>query len=144
MIENHIMNDINIARELIFNKGYSVVVVKNNEILSKISGNGLKPILEVINELKNNIFESIIGDKILGKASALLCAYCRVKGVYSPQSTKTAIALLLTYNIPSQIDKIIPFIKNKYGTDICPYEKMINNVEAPLEAYNILKKNIIK
>jgi hypothetical protein len=138
------MNDIIIARELILNKEYSVVVVKNKEILAKKSGNGLKPILEVIKELKNNIFESIIGDKILGKASALLCAYCRVKGVYSPQSTKKAIALLLSYNIPSQIDKIIPFIENKYGNDICPYEKMIDNVKSPLDAYNILMENIMK
>jgi hypothetical protein len=144
LIVNHIISDINIAREIIQKSEYSIVVVKNNKILAKKKGDGLKPILEVILELKDNILDTVIGDKILGKASALLCAYCKVKGVYSPQSTKKAIALLLYYNIPSQIDKIIPYIKNRYKNDICPFEKMIENVESPIDAYDILIKNIMK
>jgi len=144
LINNDIINDISLAQKEILKSNISIVVVKNNIILAKKNGDGLKPLLELINELGNNINDSIIGDKILGKASALLCVYAKAKGVYSPQSTVKAIAILLKNNIPSQIDKIIPFIKNRLGDDICPFEKMINNVESANEAYKILEKNIMK
>lgn len=144
MIDNTILNDIKLARDLILNSNYSVVVVKNGIFLSKKEGNGIKPIIETILELKNKIYGSIIGDKILGKASALLCVYSKAVGVYSPQSTKKAISILLENDITYKTDKIIPFIKNKNEDDICPFEKMIENIELPAEAFKILKQKIIK
>jgi hypothetical protein len=144
LINNDVINDIKLAQKEILKSNISIVVVKNNIVLAKKKGDGLRPLLEVINYLGDNIENSIIGDKILEKASALLCVYAKAKGVYSPQSTVKAIAILLKNNIPSQIDKIIPFIKNRMGDDICPFEKMINNVDSPNEAYKILEKNIMK
>jgi hypothetical protein len=85
---------------------------------------------------------STVGDRILGKASALLCAYARVAGVYAPQATKTAIAVLIRANIPGQTDELIPYIKNKDDNDVCPFEKMLSDVDSPEEAYNILKKTL--
>jgi len=104
----------------------------------------MRPILEAIDELKENMNDSVIGDRILGKASALLCRYAKVKGVYSPQATKTAIALLVLAGIPSQIDEIIPYIKNRGGDGVCPFEEILKNVDSPEEAYNILKKKVIR
>ena len=144
MIEKNILADMDLASNSIIKSKNSIVVVKNGKILSEKKGDGLKPILEVIEELGDNIKGSIIGDKILGKASSLLCIYCNASGVYSKQSTKNAIALLIKYNIPIQTDKIIPYIENKMGDDICPFEKMIDKVDSPKEAYKILKKNIMK
>jgi hypothetical protein len=46
--------------------------------------------------------------------------------------------------IPCQIDQMIPFIQNKYGNDICPFEKMLKDVESPDEAYRILKDKLMK
>ena len=144
MIDYNIIKDMNLARDLILKSDNSIVVIKNGVLLSKKRGNGLRPLLEAIDELDKDIKGSIIGDKILGKASALLCVYSKVKGVYSPKSTKKAIAILLKQGIPAKIDKIIPFIKNQNGNDICPFEKMIKNIDSPIDAYKILKKNIIR
>ena len=144
MIEKNILADMDLASNSIIKSKNSIVVVKNGIILSEKKGDGLKPILEVIEELGDSIKRSIIGDKILGKASSLLCIYCNASGVYSKQSTKNAIALLIKYNIPIQTDKIIPYIEDKMGNDICPFEKMIDKVDSPKEAYKILKKNIMK
>jgi len=144
MVKENIMRDMDLAREVLSKTDYSIVVIKNGKILAKRRGVGIRPILEVIDELKNSIYGSIIGDRILGKASALLCRYANAKGVYSPQATKTAIALLLMADIPSQIDKMVPYIKNRDGDDICPFEEMLKDVDSPDEAYNILKKKILK
>lgn len=130
------------AREILLSTGCSVVVVKNDTVLIQKKGDGIRPILEAIEELKQNIKGSIIGDKILGKASALLCVYSKVRGVYSLQATKTAIAVLIQAGIPGQTDEMIPYIKNKSGDDLCPFEKMLLDIDSPEEAYRILKKTL--
>ena len=46
--------------------------------------------------------------------------------------------------IPSQIDEMIPYIKNRNGSDDCPFEKMLLNIDSPEEAYKILKEKILR
>lgn len=144
ILNDDILKDIDLAREVISSEDCSVVIVKYNKIWKKIKGDGVKPILQAIEEMGEDIYDSVIGDKILGKASALLCRYAKASGVYSPQGTKTAIALLIMGGIPCQIDKMIPFIQNKAGDNICPFEKMLSDVDSPDEAYRILKEKLMK
>ena len=132
--------DIDLAREILSESEYSIAVVKNGTVLTKKQGDGIRPILEAIDELGQKMQGSAVGDRILGKASALLCAYSKVSSVYSPQTTKTALAVLIRAGIPGQTDEMIPYIKNRYGDGICPFEKMLSGVDSPEEAYKILKK----
>jgi hypothetical protein len=143
MVSVEVLSGFEMARDIMQTSDYAVVVIKNNKILCKKKGSGIKPFLQVIEELGDNIHNSIIGDRILGKASAFLCRYSQAKAVYSPYGTKTAIALLILGGIPSQIESMIPFIKNHSGNDMCPFEKMLENVNSPQEAYNILKQKLL-
>jgi len=122
ILKEEILNDLELAREVITTTDCSVVVIKYGKIWKKKKGEGIKPLIEAVDEMGEYIHESVIGDRILGKASALICRYSKVGGVYSPQGTKTAIALLIMGAIPCQIDKMIPFIQNRDGSDSCPYE----------------------
>ena len=135
---------MDLAREVLKKTDCSIVVVKDGDVLIKKKGDGIRPILEVIEELKEEIQGSIVGDRILGKASALLCRYSKIKGVYSPQATKTAIAVLIIAGIPSQIDEMIPYIKNRGGSDVCSFEKMLSDIDSPEEAYEILKEKVLR
>ncbi len=87
---------------------------------------------------------STVGCRSLDKASALLCAYAKVSGVYAPQATKKAIAVLIRANIPARTDQMIPYVKNKDGTEVSPFEDMLMNIDSPEEAHNILKRTSIK
>jgi len=142
-VNDEIINDINLARKTLSSEDYSIVVISGGKILTHEKGDGVKPFMKTINELGNNLDGKVIGDRILGKASAFLCRYSKLKGVYSPQATKTAIAILITGGIICQADEVIPFIKNRNGDGLCPFEKMLQNVESPDEAYKILKENVI-
>jgi len=142
MVREEIIDDMDRAREILSTTDCSVVVVKNGDILTKKQGNGIKPILEAIEELGQDTKGSTIGDRILGKASALLCVYSKVSGVYSRQATKTAIAVLIRAGIPGQTDEMIPYIKNRSRDGLCPFEKMLSNTDSPEEAYRILKKTL--
>lgn len=142
MVDQEILDGLQLVRDVLDTSDVSVVAAKNGQVLSKKKGDGVRPFLEVIEELGEEIHGSIIGDRILGKASALLCRYSKVKAVYSPQATKTAIALLIIDGIQSQIDHLIPFIKNIDGIGLCPFEKMLEDVNSPQQAYDILTENI--
>jgi len=143
LIGEDILNDIDIARVALRNSDNSIVVVKDGKIISTKKGGGVRPILEVIEELGEEMHDSVVGDRILGKASALLLRFSKVKGVYSPQATKTAIAVLIVGGIPSQADELVPFIQNRSKDGLCPFEKMLKNIDSPEEAYKILMEKVL-
>lgn len=143
MVKEDIIEDMDVALDILSKTDYSIVVVKNGNVLTKKQGDGIRPILEAIDDLGGDMQGSIVGDRILGKASALLCVYSKVRGVCAPQATKTAIAVLIRAGIPGQTDEIIPYIKNRNGDDVCPFEKILLDVDSPEEAFEILKKTVL-
>ena len=143
VLSEEILKDLELARNVIATEDISLVVVKYGKIWRKKKGNGVRTILETIVEMGEDINGSVIGEKILGKASALLCRYAKVSGVYSPQGTKTAIALLIMGGVPCQVDKMIPFIQKRNGSDLSIFEKILSNGNSPEEAYTILKEKLL-
>jgi hypothetical protein len=139
-----IIKDLELARKFLSETDNSVVVIKYNKIWKHKKGDGIRPLIEVIDEMGQDIYESVIGDRILGKASALLCRYAKAAGVYSPQGTKTAIALLIMGAVPCQVDEMIPQIMNRYKNGPCPFEEMLKDVDSPDKAYKILKEKLPK
>jgi len=144
LLDEEILRDLKIAREALSNSDTSVVVVSYGKIWKEKKGKGIRPIIEAIDEMGEDINDSIIGDRILGRASSLLCRYAKAKGVYSPKGTKTGIALLIMGGVPCQVDELIPRIDNKDGNDICPFEKILKEVTSPEEAYKVLKEKLIE
>jgi len=143
LLDQDLLNDIELAREILTNSDYSIVVIRYGKIILKKKGNGIRPILETIDELKDDLKDAVIGDRILGKASALMIRYSKFKAAYSPQATKTAIALLIMGGIPCQVDELIPFIQNRSKDGMCPFEKMLKDIDSPEEAYGILMEKVL-
>jgi hypothetical protein len=142
-ISEDLIKDLELAKKILSETDLSVVIIQNGKIWKQKKGDGVRPFLEIIDEMGNEINDSVIGDRILGKASALLCKYANASGVYSPQGTKTAIAILIIGGVPVQVDEMIPFITNRNKDGVCPFEKILENVEKPEEAYNILKEKLM-
>ena len=111
IVNEEVIRDIKLARKTLSTTDCSIVVISYGKIWKKKTGEGIRPIIETIEEMGEDIHGSIIGDRILGRASALLCRYAKAQGVYSPQGTKTGIALLIMGGILCQVDELIPFIK---------------------------------
>jgi len=139
VVSQEIQDNLALARSILSKRDLSVVVIKNQEILIEKKGDGIKPILEIIDEMYEELNGSVIGDRVLGKASAFLCRYVKAGAVYSPQGTKTAIAILILGAIPCQVDELVPFIKNRAGDGLCPFEDLLKYVEKPDIAYKLLK-----
>lgn len=141
MVDEDILNDMELAREVISTTDFSLVIIQYNKIWKEKKADGVKPLLETIDEMGDDLKDTIIGTTFLDKASALLCRYAKVKGVYSHRATKTSIALLIMAGIPSEIDEMITHVNNRDDNKNF-FDELLDGVDSPDEAYKILKEKI--
>lgn len=142
ILREDVLKDLELAKNVIQNDDCSVVVVRYEKIWRKKKGSGFVPTLELILEMGEDLYGSIIGEKKLDKASALLCRYAQATGVYSPEGTKTAIALLIMGGIPCQVDRMVP--NDKIDNGIKSFEDELIDISSPDKAFEILKKHYNK
>ena len=110
--------------------GYTLVVVNGErEYTSKLSG--VFPLLDIIKNAPEVLSGACVADKIVGKAAAVLLVYAGVKEVYAKTVSSYAILVLKKAGINLVYEKKVPFIKNRAGTDICPMEKLVLDIEDP-------------
>jgi hypothetical protein len=142
MIQEDILKDITCASDFLHSHSDSIVAVRNQTVIGTKQGDGIRPFLELMNDMKDQLSECVIGDRILGKASALLCCYVHARGMYAPQGTKTAIAALVVHGIPAQVDSMVPHIMNRTGDGLCPFERLLESVDDPSEAYRLITEKL--
>lgn len=130
------MEDILRAQEKLVGNT-SIVLVKDN-ISFTSTKHGIKPMLDLI-EKNYNLTNFVVADKIVGKGVAMLFLYAGIKAVYAEVISKVALHILEKEHIKVSYSKLVPNIINRQGTDLCPMEKAVLNIDNIQEAYQILK-----
>lgn len=118
-------------------ENHSLVVVKNGE-KSVFNGKSIRPLVDY---LETGDFEgAYVADRIVGKAAALLLVYGNVKEVYTPTISKPAVKALKRNHVKYHADKVVDNIINRAGTDLCPLEKKVQDIDDPKTAYEMFKE----
>ncbi|MDO4303809.1 MAG: ECF transporter S component [Bacillota bacterium] len=130
------------AKEMIASGKCSFIIIKDERIVYKDSGNGVKPIIKVIDENRELLKDAVIVDKIIGKAAALLLDLGGAKKVYGALMSKAAKEYLSGKRIEFGCGRCIQVINNRKGDGICPLERAVNDIDDPAEAYDKLKETI--
>ena len=78
---------------------------------------------------------TVLADKVIGKAAALLIIFGNIKVVYANVMSDCAKKILEENNVEVEYNRIVPYIMNRDGTDKCPMEKLIENIDDPTEAF---------
>lgn len=115
---------------------HSLVVEKGSDI-HLYEGKGVRPVITYLEH--NNFRNAYVGDRCIGKASALLLVYGKAKKVYTPLISKPAIKVFEEYNVEYFADVVVDNIKNSDGTDLCPMEKKVQDIDSPKKAYKLLR-----
>ena len=126
--------------ELNFNE-YSCVVLKNNELFHA-NGIGVKPIIQWLAIDINFFANTLVADKIIGKAAALLLILGKAKAVYGKVMSQGAIDILTKYNIHYEYGEKVEYIANRTNTGMCPLEQSVVDIDTPNEAYVAIKQKI--
>ena len=113
-------------------------VYKGDKLIFRSNKEHLLPLLDYIDKFVPYQKGVRIFDKIMGNAAALLSIKAACREVYSPLGSELAIKTLSDNNIEYHLTKIIPYIQNRSGEDMCPMEKLSIN-KSPEEFYEAIK-----
>lgn len=81
-------------------------------------------------------------DKIVGKAAAMLYVLLGVSEVYAQVMSESAQYTLARHGILPICDTSVKQIINRTGSDICPMEATVENINDPVDAFAALKTRI--
>jgi hypothetical protein len=106
---------------------FNLFIYSGNKLIFKSKKKGIKGLVFFIKKNGKSFKNLTVYDTKIGNAVALLCAYLKVKEIYSLVGSKLAAKTLKKFKIKYHFKKTIVSILNRKGTDICPMEKMSLN-----------------
>jgi len=127
-------------------KEYSLVIVNTHgEILHYSNKSGIRPIVEAVLYIGNQIDGNIVADRVIGKAAALVIANRNPIYVFGSVMSKPAEELLRRRRIDHDFDIIVDAIRARNG-ELCPFERLVIEIDDPKEALEkiIRRLNIAK
>jgi uncharacterized integral membrane protein (TIGR00697 family) len=114
-------------------KEKSFVVVREGSIIFESDGRGLRPFVDAIDSV--DLDGAMIGDRMVGKASALLSCYAKPAMLYTPSITDEALEILEKEGINVRYDSIVKM-------PACVYDAALSGIEGPEDAYGIIRRMI--
>lgn len=138
MSKHRMEHDIELTRKIISENGMGLVAIKDGEVLIQAQDRGVRPLVQAIIDLGDRLRGAVIGDRVVGRASAMLCIYSGAVAVYTPLVSDSAVEELGTANIKLIADERTPRILNRDGTDVCPFEKMTEALKPSHEVFHAL------
>jgi len=134
------MQDLEIAKRRLREKGFSLVIAKDEEVVFETKQSGVGGFLSVIEKFgRKKLHGSSVADKVIGRAAALLCVYCGVKALYAVVLSNGGKEVLEGNGVFFGFESLAPNILNQQKTDVCPFEKVVIVVSDVEEAYEKLK-----
>lgn len=131
--------DLELAKSKLIDEDFSLVIVKQKEVIFETQKKGIMGFLEAIESLDKNLMDSSVADRIVGVAAAMLCVYAGVASVFALTISKKGRKILRDNNIEYRYEKTVPNILNRNKEDMCPFEKLAMISVDPEDAFDKLK-----
>ena len=133
------MEDIDLARSLLEEEKWNLVVVKGGRVLYSSRERGIAPFFKAIRSMGTNLHNAALADRIMGSAVAMLCLYARITSVYAGIASQGAIDMLKGQGVIISSKSTVPYISNYDGTDLCPFEKLARSCQGPSQLFAALQ-----
>lgn len=127
------MKDIDKAKIELEEKDYSLVFVKNGEVILTSYEKGVKELYEIIKGDYEKYRSSSVADKVVGRGAAIIYDLVGVDSIYARVMSETALDYLKDRKIETSFSTRIPSIRNRTDTDLCPIEKLSLKSESGLD-----------
>ena len=126
--------------ELLEKKRLSLLIYSGDEVIFSSASMGMKPLLEAIEALGvESLRGTIVVDKVVGRAAALLIVYMDVAEVHAGVVSKTAAEVLLSHGLKYYFGREVESIKSQDGVIACPFERLVQEISDPEEAYKRIR-----
>ncbi len=127
--------NINDLKEILLNDNHTIVIYKNDASVFVSDDRGVVPLMKLLKEDKSQLLDSIVVDKVIGKAAALLMVFAGVKEVFTPTISSPAVEVFKNHDIKITFDSEVDRIINRKGDGLCPMETLCLDIDNPEEAF---------
>lgn len=134
------MEDLELAKRILEDERFALVVVKEKRILFKTRSPGISGLLQAIEELGERLHKSSIADRVVGRAAALLCAYSEIETVFAAILSTEGLKTLQENGIKFEFERLVPRILDRDKRDTCQFEIFSLTIKSPKEAYRKLRE----
>lgn len=118
--------------------GMSVVVAKGGVIIAEDPGQGIGPILGMLDAGK--LSDAVVMDKVFGRAAAAICVRGGAKRVYAVVASKGAAEFLARHGVALEAAQTVESILNRKQTGSCPMERAVAGLDEPEKMIEAIRK----
>jgi len=124
--------------------GSALMIYRDGVLIFGSSDKGIRPHLEAIERFgQEGLRGTLMVDKIVGRAAALLMLYSLPSDVYAGVITHAAKSLLEGSGVRVHPREIVEAVKQKDGRIYCPFESMVQGISDAGEAYKSIVEKMM-
>ncbi len=132
------MTDLVRAKQLL--AGHSLCLCKGEDVITD-DGRGISPMMHLLAD-GADLNGYAAADLIVGKAAAMLFTLAGVAAVHGKVMSSAAKSYLEQGGIVCSFDTLTERIINRAGTDVCPMEKTVADIDDPAKGYTALRQKL--
>jgi hypothetical protein len=133
------MEDIELARSLLEEEKWNLVIAKEGQVLFSSTERGVAPFFQAVQSMEKSLHNAAVADRIVGSAVAMLCLHARITSVYADIASQGALDMLKGQGVAISSKSTVPYISNYDGTDLCPFEKLARDAGEPSRLFAALQ-----
>ena len=118
--------------------GNSLMVYRCGDLVFQSNSKGIRPHLEAIDQLGEGLRGTIMVDKIVGRAAALLILYSGAAEAHAAVLSTQGRRALEMHGLSFTYAEEVEHIKMQDGRIYCPFEAMVQGLTDPQEAYQVI------
>lgn len=126
------MSDMERAQALLADGDYTCALCRGEQTYTA-TARGVAPLLDWL-DAGVDMTGFAAADRVVGKAAALLYVLLRVRAVYALVMSEAAQAALRAHGIEATCDTLVPAIRNRLNTGLCPMEQTVADIDDPQTA----------
>jgi hypothetical protein len=124
-------------------EGLNLMILSQGKTVYSSRGGGLEPLIDAIDTLgTDQLKNSVVIDKIIGKASALLICYFAANEAIAEVMSEAGAKMLRKHGIRHFAKIMTSEIRNRTGTEVCPFERMVSSTSSPRKAYELIRGSV--
>lgn len=132
------------ARKMLQENKAACVLMKDGKIIMTENGRGVSPLLVIYDKQKGNMKDTVVVDKVIGRATAAIAICGKVKHVHAEVMSQEAVDFLNEYKITSSYTLLVPRILNRTRDGLCPMESTVLNITDPYKAVEAVRAKQIE
>jgi hypothetical protein len=128
---------------LLEDSGQNLLVFKDGELIFSSGSRGVAPLVEAVDAFgREGLMGVVTADRIVGRAAALLNVYMGAVEVHALLISAGAKEVLGEHGVGFVFREETDAIKMRDGVVFCPFERLVQEVSDPEEAYLMIRAKL--